>query len=63
MPVEVEIGYTSSSRKQKCKKCNAEIPAKTRSLKITKRTTGTVKMVSTYYVCTKCDNVSLGLED
>lgn len=63
MPTSIYIGYINSSKKQKCKQCHAEIPARERSLRITKRTTGEIKMVSTYYVCMKCDNTNSGLEE
>ena len=53
--MNIEIGYTRSSRAQICQHCGRSIPAREQSVKYTKRLRGRVSLTESWYVCLVCE--------
>ena len=51
----IELTYVNSNREQICDKCHAKIPARTESIKMTKKWRGRCSLTDTRYICLKCD--------
>ena len=53
--MQIEIGFTRSSRAQICRKCGKTIPAREQSIKYTRKLRGRVSLTQTGYVCLACE--------